>query len=74
VSGGGYPIAGRDAGLAGGHAVTVAAMESTSTYREGALYCLEEVMTAWLLNAAQITRRAMQPPAEPDHPSAGVGP
>jgi transposase len=34
--------------------VTIAAMESTSTYWKGAFYCLQEVMTAWLLNAAQI--------------------
>jgi transposase len=34
--------------------VTIAAMESTSTYWKGAFYCLEEVMQAWLLNAAHI--------------------
>jgi transposase len=37
-----------------GNGVTIVAMESTSTYWKGAFYCLEEVMTAWLLNAAQI--------------------
>jgi len=31
--------------------VTIAAMESTSTYWKGAFYCLEEVMEVWLLNA-----------------------
>jgi transposase len=34
--------------------VTVAAMESTSTYWKGAFYCLEEVMEIWLVNAAHI--------------------
>jgi transposase len=34
--------------------VTVAAMESTSTYWKGAFYCLEEVMEVWLVNAAHI--------------------
>jgi transposase len=34
--------------------VTVAAMESTSTYWKGAFYCLEEVMEVWLLNAAHM--------------------
>ena len=34
--------------------VTVAAMESTSTYWKGPLYCLEEVMEVWLLNAAHM--------------------
>jgi len=34
--------------------VTIAAMESTSTYWKGAFYCLEEGMQAWLLNAAHI--------------------
>jgi transposase len=34
--------------------VTVAAMESTSTYWKGAFYCMEEVMEAWLLNAAHM--------------------
>src|SRR3954452_7178102 len=34
--------------------VTIAAMESTSTYWKGAFYCLEEVMEAWLLNAAHM--------------------
>jgi transposase len=37
-----------------GNGVTIVAMGSTSTYWKGAFYCLEEVMTAWLLNAAQI--------------------
>ena len=31
--------------------VTIAAMESTSTYWKPPLYCLEEVMEVWLLNA-----------------------
>ena len=34
--------------------VTVAAMESTSTYWKPAFYCLEEVVETWLLNAAHI--------------------
>jgi transposase len=34
--------------------VTIAAMESTSTYWKGAFYCLEEVMEVWLLNAAHM--------------------
>ncbi len=32
--------------------VTIAAMESTSTYWKPPFYCLEEVMEVWLLNAA----------------------
>jgi transposase len=34
--------------------VTVAAMESTSTYWKPAFYCLEEVLGTWLCNAAHI--------------------
>ena len=34
--------------------VTVAAMESTSTYWKPPFYCLEEVLTVWLLNAAHM--------------------
>lgn len=34
--------------------VTIAAMESTSTYWKGAFYCLEEVVECWLLNAAHM--------------------
>ena len=34
--------------------VTIAAMESTSTYWKPAFYCLEEVMVVWLLNAAHM--------------------
>src|SRR3954454_13087885 len=34
--------------------VTIAAMESTSTYWKGAFYCLEEVLEVWLVNAAHI--------------------
>jgi transposase len=34
--------------------VTVAAMESTSTYWKPVFYCLEEVMEVWLLNAAHM--------------------
>jgi transposase len=34
--------------------VTIAAMESTSTYWKAPFYCLEEVMDTWLLNAAHI--------------------
>jgi transposase len=34
--------------------VTIAAMESTSTYWKPAFYCLEEVMDTWLVNAAHI--------------------
>jgi transposase len=34
--------------------VTVAAMESTSSYWKAPFYCLEEVLEVWLLNAAHI--------------------
>jgi transposase len=34
--------------------VTIAAMESTSTYWKPAFYCLEEVLEVWLVNAAHI--------------------
>lgn len=34
--------------------VTIAAMESTSTYWKPPFYCLEEVMQVWLLNAAHM--------------------
>ena len=34
--------------------VTIAAMESTSTYWKPVFYCLEEVMEVWLLNAAHM--------------------
>jgi len=34
--------------------VTIAAMESTSTYWKAPFYCLEEVVETWLLNAAHI--------------------
>jgi hypothetical protein len=34
--------------------VTIAAMESTSTYWKGAFYCLEDVMEVRLVNAAHI--------------------
>ena len=34
--------------------MTIAAMESTSTYWKPPLYCLEEVMEVWLLNAAHM--------------------
>ena len=34
--------------------VTIAAMESTSTYWKAALYCLEDHMEVWLLNAAHM--------------------
>jgi transposase len=34
--------------------VTIAAMESTSTYWKSPFYCLEEVMVVWLLNAAHM--------------------
>jgi transposase len=34
--------------------VTVAAMESTSTYWKAPFYCLEEVMEVWLATAAHI--------------------
>ncbi|SDZ14094.1 Transposase [Geodermatophilus africanus] len=36
------------------HGVTIAAMESTSTYWKAPFYCLEEVMEVWLLNAAHM--------------------
>jgi transposase len=42
----------RDWLLANG--VTIAAMESTSTYWKPPFYCLEEVLEVWLLNAAHI--------------------
>jgi transposase len=35
--------------------VTIAAMESTSSYWKAPFYCLEEVMEAWLLNAGHLT-------------------
>lgn len=34
--------------------VTIAAIESTSTYWKAPFYCLEEVMDTWLVNAAHI--------------------
>ena len=34
--------------------VTIAAMESTSTYWKPPFYCLEEMMEVWLLNAAHM--------------------
>jgi transposase len=34
--------------------VTIAAMESTSSYWKAPFYCLEEVMETWLLNAAHM--------------------
>ncbi|MGK5115325.1 IS110 family transposase [Geodermatophilus sp. CPCC 205506] len=34
--------------------VTIAAMESTSTYWKAPFYCLEEVLDTWLVNAAHI--------------------
>jgi transposase len=34
--------------------VTIAAMESTSTYWKPVFYCLEERMECWLLNAAHM--------------------
>jgi len=34
--------------------VTIAAMESTSTYWKAPFYCLEEVMEAWLRGAAHL--------------------
>src|SRR5215213_9829619 len=34
--------------------VSIAAMESTSTYWKAPFYCLEEVMEVWLLNAAHM--------------------
>jgi hypothetical protein len=34
--------------------VTIAAMESTSTYWKPPFYCLEDVMDVWLLNAAHM--------------------
>ena len=34
--------------------VTIAAIESTSTYWKPPFYCLEEVMEVWLLNAAHM--------------------
>jgi transposase len=37
-----------------GAGVTIAAMESTSTYWKAPFYCLEEVMEVWLLNAAHM--------------------
>jgi transposase len=37
-----------------GAGVTIAAMESTSTYWKAPFYCLEEVIEVWLLNAAHM--------------------
>jgi transposase len=37
-----------------GEGVTIAAMESTSTYWKPVFYCLEERMECWLLNAAHM--------------------
>lgn len=37
-----------------GSGVTIVAMESTSTYWKPPFYCLEEVVTVWLLNAAHM--------------------
>jgi transposase len=37
-----------------GAGVTIAAMESTSTYWKAPFYCLEEVMEVWLVNAAHM--------------------
>src|SRR3712207_7289059 len=37
--------------------VTVAAIESTSTYWKAPFYCLEEVLAVWLLNARSEERR-----------------
>jgi transposase len=34
--------------------VTIAAIESTSTYWKAPFYCLEEVLEVWLLNAAHM--------------------
>jgi hypothetical protein len=36
------------------HGVTIAAMESTSTYWKAPFYCLEAFMKVWLLNAAHM--------------------
>lgn len=36
------------------HGVTIAAIESTSTYWKAPFYCLEEVLEVWLLNAAHM--------------------
>ena len=47
-------LAAGDAGLAGRGGVTIAAMESTSTYWKPPFYCLEELMEVWLLNAAHM--------------------
>ena len=53
--------------------VTVAVMESTSTYWKAPFYCLGEVMEVWLANAAHIKghpeteyRRAGRGEAEPE--------
>src|SRR5687768_10281467 len=37
-----------------GAGVTIAAIESTSTYWKAPFYCLEDVMEVWLLNAAHM--------------------
>jgi transposase len=50
--------------------VTIAAMESTSTYWKPPFYCLEEHMTVWLLNAAHM--KAV-PGRKSDVRSAGCG-
>ena len=49
-----YPVVAGDADWLLEQGVTVAAMESTSTYWKPPFYCLEEVMEVWLLNAAHM--------------------
>ncbi len=57
--------------------VTLAAMESTSTYWKPVFYCLEETMTVWLLNATHIKAvpgrktTSVTPSGSPSWPSAG---
>ena len=46
--------------------MTIAAMESTSTYWKAPFYCLEEVMDIWLVNAAHIKAMRAAQDRRPD--------
>jgi transposase len=56
--------------------VSIAAMESTSTYWKPPFYCLEEVMEVWLLNAAHMKavpgRKERCPRRRVDRATAGA--
>jgi transposase len=45
---------GMERDLLASSAVTIAAMESTSSYWKAPFYCLEEVLEVWLLNVAHM--------------------